>query len=346
MTKRTRVSRIPQAASLATWVLAMAATAACLPVTDATSATRKPGVSPQIVVPVTAGRTTDPDRTTAGCTIGAFGPRSYVIDYLQPPGDSYYLRVTPATCATCFGAPGVWISGVSIALEFRVPCSLPVEVAVVGMRGDSACAPPDAGRVLAGPWTGTIASGSIGIHDFTIPLGQRVPLLHDEYLRITFTGDGAGCSADGTRPRLVTTASCFPCASWNYYPADSADLCVLLLPGTPVIYASVDSCVSPSLASVPETRAQVERLRTSPNPASRNAGISFALAHAGDVKVEIRDLAGRRVRAVLVGSLASGEHEVRWDGRDDAGRVVPAGTYFAVVRTDSQLAAHRVVFVH
>lgn len=309
------------------------------------AASRKPSVTAGLVSPAPAAASQAKHAVDAGCSIGVQGPRSFLIDYLQPPGDAYYLRVSPSSCATCAGSPGVWISAVSIALEFRVPCSLPVEVAVVDTLVDTTCARPNTGRIIAGPWAGTVSTGTTGIHDFTLPLGQRVALLRDSYLRVTFTADDPACTADGTRPRLVTTSSCRACQTWNYYPADTTDLCALLLPGTPVIYAAVDSCVSPTLASVGDRPGQLGLPSVSPNPTRGSTDIRFTVTAASRVQVEIHDLAGRRLREVLDARLDAGNQSLRWDGRDAGGRPVPAGSYFAVVRVGDRLAARRIVFV-
>ena len=69
----------------------------------------------------------------------------------------------------------------------------------------------------------------------------------------------------------------------------------------------------------------------------------FAVPAAGRVTVAIYDLAGRRVRSLVTGTLAAGEHSVVWDRRDDAGCVCGNGLYFARVRTDGQWRATRVL---
>jgi hypothetical protein len=48
-----------------------------------------------------------------------------------------------------------------------------------------------------------------------------------------------------------------------------------------------------------------------------------------EVTVQVFDVAGRRVRTIFAGRLPALEHDVAWDLRDDAGRRVPGGLYFA-----------------
>ena len=45
------------------------------------------------------------------------------------------------------------------------------------------------------------------------------------------------------------------------------------------------------------------------------------------VLIEIRDLAGRRVREVYAGEDDLGHHQHAWDGTDEVGKIVPPGVY-------------------
>jgi hypothetical protein len=66
-----------------------------------------------------------------------------------------------------------------------------------------------------------------------------------------------------------------------------------------------------------------------PNPARSMAALSFILARAGDARLEVFDLAGRRVRVLTSGAMTVGLHETHWDLRDESGRAVPPGVYLA-----------------
>ncbi len=70
------------------------------------------------------------------------------------------------------------------------------------------------------------------------------------------------------------------------------------------------------------------RATSVPNPFNPRTEIRFELADAGRVTVEIFDSRGARVRTLLSGAeLPGGPQAVAWDGRDDAGRDAPAGSY-------------------
>jgi hypothetical protein len=66
-----------------------------------------------------------------------------------------------------------------------------------------------------------------------------------------------------------------------------------------------------------------------PNPFRDATSIDLAMPDgAAPARLAVFDAAGRRVRVLLDGAVVSGRAEVSWDGRDDAGRRVAAGSYF------------------
>jgi hypothetical protein len=77
----------------------------------------------------------------------------------------------------------------------------------------------------------------------------------------------------------------------------------------------------------PGTEAGATLLQNSPNPFSAQTSIGFTLARPGRVHLGVYDVAGRRIRVLLEGERGAGRHDVAWDGRDDAGRAVRAGSY-------------------
>lgn len=74
-------------------------------------------------------------------------------------------------------------------------------------------------------------------------------------------------------------------------------------------------------------------LSASPNPFNPRTSIAFTLDAAADVAIDVHDVRGLHVRALLAPTrLGAGPHTQAWDGRDDAGRPVPGGVYLASVR--------------
>jgi hypothetical protein len=70
-------------------------------------------------------------------------------------------------------------------------------------------------------------------------------------------------------------------------------------------------------------------LAPSPNPLSSSSLLRFALATAGETRLDIFDAAGRRVASLVHAELDPGNYSVRWDGRADSGEPLGAGLYFA-----------------
>ena len=67
----------------------------------------------------------------------------------------------------------------------------------------------------------------------------------------------------------------------------------------------------------------------SENPARGAVTLRCSVPGRGLVRLDLYDLAGRRVRRLLDEYAGAGERTLVWDGRDDAGRTVPAGVYLA-----------------
>ncbi len=65
-----------------------------------------------------------------------------------------------------------------------------------------------------------------------------------------------------------------------------------------------------------------------PNPFNPQTTIKFALPEAQDVRLEIFNIKGQRVRVLMSESMSAGVHSVIWNGTDGGGRTVASGTYF------------------
>jgi hypothetical protein len=80
-----------------------------------------------------------------------------------------------------------------------------------------------------------------------------------------------------------------------------------------------------------------------PNPFRRSTDLLFSLARPGRVELTIHDVTGRRVADLSQAQLSPGEHTVSWNGRDENGRELPAGVYFARLRSGDQETTSKVV---
>ncbi len=85
--------------------------------------------------------------------------------------------------------------------------------------------------------------------------------------------------------------------------------------------------------------------RAWPNPFNASTTIRYVLPAPGERDLAIYDVAGRHVRSLASGTVAAGEQQAVWDGRDDAGNRVSPGVYLYRLRTDSGVQSRRVVYL-
>jgi hypothetical protein len=142
----------------------------------------------------------------------------------------------------------------------------------------------------------------------------------------------------------------------NYWVAVSIDISTILPltsqvtfrfqscdTGTPgLIEGAVDDFALetfvPTQVDVPDGAAIPTPLRleqSRPNPFSTRATIAFALPKAEPVKLYVYDVQGRTVRRLVDGPRPAGAQVIFWDGRDNRGRLAPAGIYFYRLETSS-----------
>jgi flagellar hook assembly protein FlgD len=82
-----------------------------------------------------------------------------------------------------------------------------------------------------------------------------------------------------------------------------------------------------------------------PNPFSGQTSLSFSLEKTQKVSLGIYDLAGRRLRQLVDADLGPGGHFHSWNGRDAAGRKVPAGVYFYRLEVEGVVETKRLTLV-
>lgn len=93
-------------------------------------------------------------------------------------------------------------------------------------------------------------------------------------------------------------------------------------------------CVLPEPAeavSAPTVVPAAPALRAPwPNPANPRVNLAFTARPGETVRIEVRDLRGRRLRTVRVTADGAGAGRWTFDGLDDRGRPLPSGAYRAV----------------
>jgi hypothetical protein len=65
-----------------------------------------------------------------------------------------------------------------------------------------------------------------------------------------------------------------------------------------------------------------------PNPFNPETTINFSLKETGQVKLEVYNIKGQKVKTLVNQEMSAGQHSVLWSGRDDSGNSVSSGVYF------------------
>jgi hypothetical protein len=91
-------------------------------------------------------------------------------------------------------------------------------------------------------------------------------------------------------------------------------------------------------------------LQNYPNPFNPETWVPYRLSTAGDVTINIYNVAGQLIRTLKLGHREAGSYTVKeraayWDGRNDTGERVASGVYFYHIQSGPFHATKRMVIV-
>lgn len=78
------------------------------------------------------------------------------------------------------------------------------------------------------------------------------------------------------------------------------------------------------------------RVTSHPNPLTGSTTISYSLPADGRVTIEVYDIHGRKVAALVDAQKQAGFHGVVWNGKDNMGNAAASGVYFCRVKLESK----------
>jgi len=82
-----------------------------------------------------------------------------------------------------------------------------------------------------------------------------------------------------------------------------------------------------------------------PNPFNPTTSIEFLLPKSGEIKIEIFNILGQRVRTLVEQHFKAGYQKVEWNGKDDSGIEVASGVYFYKLQTEDFTKTKKMVLV-
>jgi len=153
---------------------------------------------------------------------------------------------------------------------------------------------------------------------------QRVPMryIHGPIREIEFDKDGTG---------YAYTHKFYPNEDLNSRPGGYILLLVLKEGGVEVAHPKPVSPYSFTLHP------------NYPNPFNSTTIFRFSLPETEAVTLTIYNIRGQRVHTLVDKSLESGEHEVIWNGTNQAGQAVASGVYVARLRWQGEVKTRKVV---
>jgi hypothetical protein len=82
-----------------------------------------------------------------------------------------------------------------------------------------------------------------------------------------------------------------------------------------------------------------------PNPFNPTTTISYTVDRMRDIDIKVYDVLGHTVRTLFSGQQRAGAHEIRWDGRDDAGKLVSSGVYLYRLEAENMVHTNKMTFL-
>jgi hypothetical protein len=82
-----------------------------------------------------------------------------------------------------------------------------------------------------------------------------------------------------------------------------------------------------------------------PNPFNPDTKITYQLPKAEHVSLEIYNLLGQRIRTLVNENKEAGIYEIQWNGKDEAGRDMPAGMYSYKIKAGNFSEIKKMSFV-
>lgn len=116
------------------------------------------------------------------------------------------------------------------------------------------------------------------------------------------------------------------------------------------VYSSILACGDGiPKCDVPTTVGGDDRLSFralgTPNPFAGVLALEFRLPRAARITIDVYDMQGRHVRAIVDETFVAGTHEVQWNGDSDSGRTMSSGTYFWKLRLDGKEKATEKILI-
>ena len=103
-----------------------------------------------------------------------------------------------------------------------------------------------------------------------------------------------------------------------------------------------DSYVDATENQIPNTQYQLSNY---PNPFNPETKIVFDLPESGQVKLEIYNIKGQKIKTLLDCYMSPGRSEMQWNSKDDNGKRVSSGIYFYRLQTPTKIITKKMMLL-
>jgi hypothetical protein len=93
------------------------------------------------------------------------------------------------------------------------------------------------------------------------------------------------------------------------------------------------------------TLGEVRLGPATPNPFNPVTEISYTIPAAGRARLAVYDVSGRLVKVLADGHHEAGAHAAVWDGRNERGRLLGSGVYFARLEAGGNVSVRKLLMV-
>ena len=266
-----------------------------------------------------------PAQSGSAIAISATAPVGFAVNW--PNGATNFDN---PTTYTNYGHQLVWVSapGGDSALPGNAVCSIP---RVVGAPVNQFCWVLD---LVFSPgsqsgsyfWAGGTSMAAPHVSGVAALIAQKYPGISVGDLKTIIAQTAVDAGANGADPYH----------GHGFLNANAA------VSGT-----TAQSATAPSQGVIrkgPVGTARVE-LEVAQNAGRSIPSISFTLPSGGPARVDLFDLAGRKVAELFNGSAAAGRTSLTWSGRDANGQLLRRGAYFARLTAGDVKAARQLVLL-
>lgn len=117
------------------------------------------------------------------------------------------------------------------------------------------------------------------------------------------------------------------------------------IPPAPGTYEGLIRVTNYPVSNDDPIQKPISQMAIYPNPFNPVTTISFQTAKTQEVSVTLYNLKGQKIRTLHKGILSTGEHKLIWDGKDNSGRTVSSGVYFARIETGKQCLTRKLLLL-